>query len=70
MADEIENAGAGWISDNSVDGIAEMLRSAIKDRKKYKEKSERALELSKLYNWESIAEKTHNEYLKLINGTR
>lgn len=66
LAEEIKNAGAGWVSNNTIDDIAGMLKSAINDRNSYSEKSKCALILSRQYKWESIAERTHKEYLNLI----
>lgn len=67
LAEEIKNSDAGWVSANTAEDIARMLKDAIAERYKYNEKSKNAIELSKMYNWNNIAEKTHNEYLKLIN---
>ncbi len=66
LADEIKAANAGWISDNTVDGIVAMLRSAISDKTVYQEKSENALLLSEQYNWETVAINTHTEYNRLM----
>ena len=67
LADEICQSEAGWVSDNSVKGIVQMLRAAIADRDRYPEKSQNALRLSTQYNWQTIAEKTHEEFEKIIN---
>ncbi len=67
LTDEIKQSGAGWVSDNTVDEIAEMIKSAINDRESYSEKSKCSVMLSRQYNWDSIAEKTHDIYLELIN---
>lgn len=66
LADEIQTADAGWTSDNTVEGIVDMIRSAISDRLKYTDKSTNALQLSKQYNWTGVAENTHFKYGKLI----
>ncbi len=65
MTNVVEDFGAGWTADNSVEGVVSLLRRAIAERGKYQEKSANAHALSKQYNWESIAEKTHAEYEKL-----
>lgn len=67
LAEEIKNSDAGWVSGNTAEDIARMLKDAIAERHKYNEKSKNAIELSKTYNWNNIAEKTHDEYLELIN---
>ena len=65
LTDAIECADAGWTAGNSVEGVVSLLRRAIAERGKYQGKSANAHALSKQYNWESIAEKTHAEYEKL-----
>ena len=67
LAEEIRDAEAGWTSDNSVDGIAQMLRAAVADKDRYPERSQNALGLSAQYNWQAIAEKTHGEFSNIIN---
>lgn len=67
LANEIKQADAGWVSDNTVEGIVEMLKAAICDRDRYPDKSKNAVALSERYNWESIAKDTHLHYQELVN---
>lgn len=68
MADAIEKADAGWTCDGSVEGIADMLRRAVSDRSVYQAKADAALELSKAYNWNSIAEATRDQYREMVKS--
>lgn len=67
LTDEIRMADAGWTSDNSVEGIVNMLRKVLAEKDKFSEKSNNALNLSKQYNWSTIAKCTHDEYERLTN---
>ena len=66
LADEIKEFDAGWVSDNTVDGIVIMLKTAILDKDDYFEKSRHAVELSRRFNWKEIAQTTHIEYERLV----
>jgi len=63
---EISEYNAGWTTKTSVEGIVYMLKSICTQKASYEEKGANARKLSLNYNWDSIAKKTHEEYLKLI----
>lgn len=68
MMDEIAKADAGWCSENTTEGIATSFKQLLKDVERLADKSEKAVELAQMYNWDSIAQRTHTEYSKLLKG--
>lgn len=62
---EIEDYNAGWTSETTVLGIKEALLNMIKDMEKFKEKGKNAIILSKNYDWDFIAKKSHEQYKKI-----
>lgn len=67
MSAEITEADAGWASATTIDGIANMLLKMIHQADYFHEKSKNAIRLAKRYNWDTLAEKSHYEYVKLLN---
>lgn len=68
LASEVSDANAGWTTENTVEGISRMIKTAISERDKYSEKSNNAYNLSKNYDWRRISEKTHLEYKKIVDN--
>lgn len=66
MAEEIEEFGAGWTSDNNVESIVKALKLIINKKESIADKGEAALKLSERYSWEIIAKKTKEEYKRLL----
>ena len=65
MAVVIGEYDAGWICNVDKQSIQDALRVAISEKEKYKEKSKNAMNLAKLYDWEKLAERFHNEVCEL-----
>lgn len=69
MAYEVEDAHAGWKCELNAKSIAETIKKAISEYKTdpsyYKTN---AIALSKKYTWDKIAEKSIEEYKKIINS--
>lgn len=63
MGEEIDNSNAGWVSNVSTESIAIMLEQICQSKNKFGEIGNNARSLSKKYDWDSIAEKTHREYI-------
>ena len=66
MREEIEKYDCGWVADNNVDSIKNALLTLIRDKDKFKIKSENARKLAEKYNWEKIAIDSHEKYLELL----
>lgn len=67
MRKEIEDADAGWTADNSAESIKDALLAMIDSKERFEEKGRNARKLAEKYDWNAIANKTHDEYLKLLN---
>jgi glycosyltransferase involved in cell wall biosynthesis len=68
MANEIEKVDAGWTCEIKVEDIIKALKLLIKERELLPKKGKNALELSKKYNWESIAKLSNDKYESLIKN--
>lgn len=66
MREEVDSFKAGWTCDSSVDGICSALLAMLEDRNHIREYGEKAIVLSNQYNWNTIAERTHREYIGLL----
>lgn len=67
MRREIEQFDCGWGSDDSVDSLYISMKKMIDDVGNLSAKRENALELAKLYDWNSLAKRAHIEYTEAIN---
>ncbi len=66
MDKEIKEYDAGWTSDTTIEGITRMLECICDQKQLYPEKGGKARLLAHNYNWDVIAKRTHDEYMKLI----
>ena len=66
MADEINNAKAGWTAKNTVESIEEALKTMVLEKEKFREKSSKAIEVANKYSWENIAKKSHETFERLL----
>lgn len=66
MANEVIKADAGWTADVSVDSIQSALKEVLNDKYNLHRKSQNALKLSELYNWNEIAKESHEKYIDLL----
>ena len=62
MGKEIKAYNAGWVSETTVEGIADSLRSMIADYENADKFSKNAITLAEQYSWDRIAEFSHREY--------
>lgn len=67
MSSEIQEAGAGWACSGDSDSIAGALKNALKARKEFSQYGQAARGLAKSYSWESIAQRTLQEYRGILN---
>ncbi len=66
MKEEIEKFDAGWTADTTVDSIAEALKKMIAEKNLFEQKSINARKLASQYNWDTIAQKSHEIYERII----
>lgn len=66
MLEEVNKSNAGWICEGTTEGIKNTLLDIISENSCLSYKGQNALELSKKYNWDSIAFHFHDE-IKSIN---
>ena len=67
MKEEIESFDAGWTADTTVESIADALKKMISERNLFEQKSINARKLASQYNWDIIAQKSHEIYEKIIS---
>lgn len=70
MAREIKEENAGWSADITVDSIVHAFKSMLSEKALFKEKGQNALELSRIYNWDSLAMTSHDKYQEVIKFNR
>ena len=66
MGDEVKDAKCGWVAEFSKKSIAENLKRMIEEKEHFETLGKRAIELSKFYDWDRLAEKFHHEVTKLL----
>ncbi len=66
MREEIEKYNAGWVADNNVKSIASALTQMLAEREQFAQKSAHARALAAQYDWDKIAQDSHEIYCKLI----
>lgn len=66
MTDQIDEYDAGWSCKCETEAIAEKLIEIIKNKNICSKLGINAWNLSKKYDWESIAKVTHEEYTKIV----
>lgn len=66
MRTEIEEYEAGWTADCEVESLKQAMLKMLEDKDAYKVKSENALKLAHLYDWDAIAGKSHEIYAELL----
>ncbi len=68
MSNEIKEYDAGWTADNNSKSVIESMQILIKEKNLFSKKGNNAFILARNYNWDSIAQKCHQEYLILLNN--
>lgn len=66
MTEMIDKYCAGWSCEDNVKSIVIGLKKFINDKSRLKQYSENAIMLSKEYNWDKIAEKSHKIFLNYL----
>ena len=68
MREEVEQYNAGWTADNNAGSIKRAMLKMIRETEQLKAKSSNAVRLANCYNWNKIADQSHEEYLLLLEG--
>lgn len=68
LTPEIEKYNAGWTAQNTAESVIDAFRSMIRDYSDVKTKSRNARILSSVFSWDGIAEQSHKEYQRMIEG--
>ncbi|ADC49368.1 glycosyl transferase, group 1 [Alkalihalophilus pseudofirmus OF4] len=68
MSKEVLAQDAGWVADDNVESIKDAFIKMLEEREKLKLKSKNALSLATNYDWDTIAQITHQKYLELQNN--
>ena len=66
MTEQIDEYDAGWICESEVEEISKKLIEIVEDKDDFERLGINAWNLSKKYNWETIAKRTHEEYEKIV----
>lgn len=66
MGDDVKEAKAGWVSDVTEEGVGSMLVDICSQRDSFGCLGENARTLAKKYDWDGIAQETHEAYQKVI----
>ncbi len=67
MRPEIEQYNAGWTAENTVDSIVAALAKMLNERAQFAQKSAHARALAEQYDWDKIAQQSHQIYEKILN---
>jgi len=70
MRQEIDQYNAGWTADNTVDSIAAALTKMLNERAQFAQKSAHARALAEQYDWDKIAQQSHQMYEEIIRGNK
>ncbi len=66
MREEIKNLDAGWGADTTIESVAEALKKMILERGLFEQKSKNARNLASQYDWNVIAQKSHDIYERIL----
>ena len=71
IAEDIQQAEAGWVGPLEVDAIANLIKSALLDPEERKRRGLNGKEYAKKhYNWEAIAQQTIDAYQEILSSIR
>lgn len=66
MRKEVVEADAGWGADNDAKSIARAILNMLKERERLCAKGKNAQKLASIYNWDTIALRSHDKYLEIL----
>lgn len=66
MYDEVRDHKAGWTCEENIESMVNTLLDIISHTASFSEKGAHARELSKAYNWDTIAQRFHTEVLSVL----
>lgn len=67
---EVETNKAGWGADNNAVSVASAFERLVADVDNYQKMSQNACKLAEMYSWEAIAQKSHVNYIELLQKRR
>lgn len=70
MREEIEKYNAGWTADNTITSVAGALKQMLAQRNQLTQKSVNARTLATQYDWDKLAQRSHEIYEKIIRGNK
>ena len=70
MRPEIEEYKAGWTADNTVESISAALEKMLQERDQFTQKGQNARTLAAQYDWDTIAQKSHQIYKEIIGKSK
>ena len=68
MANEVREYNAGWTADEDALSVSEKIKLAIQERESWDEKRKNARKLAEQYSWDSLAQKSHEEFKRIIKS--
>jgi glycosyltransferase involved in cell wall biosynthesis len=69
MGEEVEKYDAGWVAENSAESVTDALKRLIAEKHTLPMKSQNAIELASKYDWNSLARRSHELYVGLVEGS-
>jgi len=70
MYEEVKTYDAGWVCENNIESITKQIKVMISQKKEFKNKSENAYKLSKIYTWEDLTIETDSVIRKIKRGNK
>ena len=67
---EVETNKAGWGADNNAVSVASAFERLLADVDNYQKMSQNACKLAEMYSWDAIAQKSHVNYIELLQKRR
>ena len=65
---EVEKSNAGWSFESTSEELAQAMLSCINSKNSFSRFSDNAIRLSDEYSWKTIAKKSHEAYLKVLEN--
>lgn len=66
MRSEIEKYNAGWTADNTAESIALAIKKMLSEREQFAQKSQNARKLAERYDWDRLAQESHEIYKEIL----
>ncbi len=70
MISEVQDSMAGWTCETNEESVGIAMQQMLDERTSLPERGKNAYQLAKLYNWDTLAERFHEELCKILKGVR